>query len=244
MPTVALNDEQETIVKNRTSGAARFETQNYQHPQTTNYPTETKKSNTALAIVVTILAMLLIFAIGIAGWLYFRNKNEIASNQNAQNSTQNSVKPTATPTAEPSVKPSATPTPAPSFDAEELKADVSKSVNAWRAAAESIDLDEYMTHYAPAIDYYNKKQTNIATVRADKERAFSNYDSMQINLGNITVTPDATGENATAVFDKEWRFENAEKVSEGKVQTQLQMKKISGDWKITGEKDLKIYSTK
>lgn len=244
MPTVAFNDEQETIVKNRTSSAARFETQNYQQPQTANCPPETKKNNTMLAIVVTVLAMLLVFAIGIAGWLYFKNKNEVASNQNAQNSVQNSAKPTATPTAKPSVKPSASATATPSFDAEELKADVSKSVNAWRAAAESIDLDEYMTHYATAIDYYNKKQTSVATVRADKEKAFSNYDSMQINLGNINVTPDATGENATAVFDKEWRFENAEKVSEGKVQTQLQMKKISGDWKITGEKDLKVYYTK
>lgn len=246
MPTVAFNDEQETIVKNRTSGGNRVETQNYppQPPQAANYPTETKKSNTTLAVVVTVLTMLLVFAVGIAGWLYLKNKNEIAANQNTQNSVQNSAKPTATPTAKPSVKPSATPTPAPQFDAEELKAGVSKSVNAWRAAAESIDLDEYMTHYAPTVDFYNKKQAGIGTVRADKEKAFSAYDTMKITLGNINVTPDATGENATAVFDKEWYFENAEKVSEGKVQTELKLKSIGGDWKITGERDLKVYYTK
>lgn len=244
MPTIAFNDEQETIVRNRTSGGTQFETQNYPQQQTANYENAPRKSNTALAIVVTVLAMLLIFAIGVAGWLYVRNKNEIAANQNAQNSVQNSAKPTATPTAKPTAKPTASATATPSFDVEELKAEVAKSLAAWRAAAESINLDEYMTHYAPTVDYYNKKQISVGTVRADKEKAFSTYDSIQINLTNMNVTPDASGENATAVFDKEWRFESAEKVSEGKVQTQLQLKSVNGDWKITGEKDLKVYYTK
>lgn len=244
MPTVAFSDEQQTIVRNRTNAETSFETQNQPRQQTVDYSTGTKKNNTALAVVVTILAMLLIFAIGIAGWLYISNRNEIAANQNAQNSVQNSAKPTATPTPKPTVKPTASATATPSFDVEELKADVAKSVNTWRAAAEAINLDEYMTHYAPTVDFYNKKQTSVSTVRADKEKAFSVYDSMQVILSNMNVTPDANGENATAIFDKEWRFENSEKVSQGKVQTELKLKKVSGDWKITGEKDLKVYYTK
>lgn len=244
MPTVAFNDEQETIVRNRTSGGNQFETQNYPQQQTANHENAPPKSNTALAIIVTVLAMLLIFAVGVAGWLYVRNKNGVASNQNTQNSAQNSAKPSATPTTKPTAKPTATATATPNFDVEEVKAEVAKSINNWRAAAESLNLDEYMTRYAPTVDYYNKKQISAGTVRADKEKAFSTYDSMQINLSNMNVTPDATGENATAVFDKEWRFEGAEKVSEGKVQTQLQLKRINGDWKITGEKDLKVYYTK
>lgn len=244
MPTVAFNDEQQTVVRNRTSDANRFETQNFPQQPTANYENAPRKSNTALIVLTTILATLLIAAIGVVGWLFLRNKNEIASNQNSQNSVVNSAKPTATPTAKPTAKPTASATATPSFDAEELKADVAKSINAWRAASESIDLDEYMTHYAEAVDYYNKKQTSVSTVRADKEKAFSNYDSMQVYLTNMNVTPDATGENATAVFDKEWRFENAEKVSQGQVQTELKLKKINGDWKIASEKDLKVYYTK
>lgn len=244
MPTIAFNDEQQTVVRNRTSGGTQFETQNYPQQQTANFENEPRKTNTALAIVVTVLAMLLVFAIGIIGWLYIKNRNEIAANQNSQNSVQNSVKPTATPTAKPTAKPTTSATATPNFDVEEVKAEVAKSVNGWRAAAESLDLDEYMTRYAPSVDYYTKKQISVEAVRADKEKAFSNFDSMQINLTNMNVTPDAGGENATAVFDKEWRFENAEKVSEGKVQAQLQLKRINGDWKITSEKDLKVYYTK
>lgn len=244
MPTVAFNDEQQTVIKSRTSGKNQFETQSHQQQQTANFENAPRKTNTALAIGVTILTMLLVFAIGIVGWLYIKNRNEIAANQNSQNSVQNSAKSTATPTPKPTAKPTASPSATPSFDVDELKAEVAKSINGWRAAAESIDLDEYMTRYAPTVDYYNKKQTSVSTVRADKEKAFSSYDSMQVNLSNMNVTPDAGGENATAVFDKEWRFENSEKASEGKVQTQLQLKRINGDWKITGEKDLKVYYTK
>jgi hypothetical protein len=98
-----------------------------------------------------------------------------------------------------------------------------------------------MTHYADRLDYYNKRGASVGTVRADKQKAFSTYDTIKINLSNMRVTPDATGENATAVFDKDWYFENAAKVSEGKVQSQLKLKKIGGAWKITGEKDLKVY---
>ncbi len=57
----------------------------------------------------------------------------------------------------------------------------------------------------------------------------------------MKVTPDASGEKATAVFDKEWNFEGAEKYSAGKVQQQLTLGKIGGRWLITGEKDLKTY---
>lgn len=242
--TADFNDEQQTVIRSRTSGGTQFETQNQQQQQTANFENAPRKTNTALAIGVTVLTMLLVFAIGIVGWLYIKNRNEVAANQNSQNLAQNSAKPSATPTPKPTAKPTASASATPSFDVEELKAEVAKSINGWRAAAESLDLDEYMTRYAPSVDYYTKKQISVEAVRADKEKAFSNFDSMQINLTNMNVTLDAGGENATAVFDKEWRFENAEKVSEGKVQAQLQLKRINGDWKITGEKDLKVYYTK
>ncbi len=257
-PTVAFNDEQETVVKNRQNEPPiNFDLQNsketqYRQPQTANFQTEEKKSNTALAVVTTILAMLLIFgAIGIGAWIYFGKDSETARDANVKNSFPNNsaknknenaeVFPPENANEKPSVRPTDQKTPAPDFDAEEVKANVSKTVYAWKSAAESLDLTEYMTHYADRLDYYNKRGASIGTVRADKQKAFSTYDTIKINLSNMRVTPDETGENATAVFDKEWYFENAQKVSEGKVQTQLKMKKIGGDWKITSERDLKVY---
>jgi hypothetical protein len=62
-----------------------------------------------------------------------------------------------------------------------------------------------------------------------------------MNISNLTVTPDASGERATAVFDKEWLFDGDQKSSSGKVRSELQMRKIKGEWRITSERDLKVY---
>jgi hypothetical protein len=99
-----------------------------------------------------------------------------------------------------------------------------------------------MSHYAATVDYYNKRGASVGSVRADKQRAFTTYDSIRITLSNMTVTPDASGDGATAVFDKEWVFEGV-KYSAGKVQTQLKLKKVNGQWLISGERDLKVYYT-
>jgi hypothetical protein len=195
--------------------------------------------------------LLVVGAIGIGAWIYFGNDNGIAKDTNVKNSfPENSAKdknknsgafPPVNTEKKPTVKPTAAATPAPEFDAEEVKQNVSKTVYAWKSASEAVNLPEHISYYADRVDYYNRKGAGLSTIRADKRRAFSAYDTIRINLSNMRVTPDNTGENATAVFDKEWYFESDEKVSEGKVQSQLRLKKIGGVWKITGERDLKVY---
>ena len=96
-----------------------------------------------------------------------------------------------------------------------------------------------MNNYANSVSFYGSQKSK-ATVRNDKQTAFNKYDSMEVSLSKISVTPDASGEKATAVFDKEWTF-TGEKVYEGKVQSQFQFTKSGGKWLITSEKDLKVY---
>ena len=98
-----------------------------------------------------------------------------------------------------------------------------------------------MNSYAERVDYYRKRGASIGFVRNDKQKAFSTYNNIEIDISNMSVSPDASGETATVVFDKQWRFEGVEKTSEGKVQQQLQLRKTGGAWKITGERDLKVY---
>lgn len=257
--------EPETVIRNRPTDKIEFDlrdskqTQDWEQQKTASgsasSQTETKRSNTALAVVTTILAMLLIFGIGIALWLYFGNKeNEIAnntavnstfSNTEKENPTTNlNINSAASPSPKNSEKPTPKPTQIPPSEAEEIKQAVNKTIFDWKWLAEGRRLDGHMEYYADRIDYYNKKGASINTVRADKEKAFTIYDRIKINLSNVNITPDNTGEKATAVFDKQWFFESEEKDSEGKVQSQLQLEKIDGKWKITGEKDLKVYYTK
>jgi hypothetical protein len=251
--------EQETVVSNRPSNQINTprETQptNWQPNQFSSgasFSPQAKKSSPTVAVFLTAFLMLLFFSlVGIGAWLYLkgatpdRNGNlfltkkapypEATAPTNASK-----ITPMATPMTSTSNANSASNTA--SIDKEQIKKDVSQRVYTWKSAAEAHNLDSYMNNYADTVDYYNKSRISRSTVRADKQRAFTLYDSLNITLSNMSVTPDASGENATAVFDKEWVFEGAKR-STGKVRTQLSLKKNNGQWLITGEKDLKVYYT-
>jgi len=255
--------EQETVVSNRPSNQINTPPVTnptvwnpQQYSSNASFQPPEKKSNAPVAVFLTAFVMLLMFSfVGIGAWLYLRgaapdeNTNLLLAKKKPDSETTSNTMTTApsrplpvatAPTT--SSNTAANQAVAP-VDKEQIKRDVSQRVNSWKSAAESLSLDGYMSNYAGTVDYYNKKGASLSTVRADKQRAFTTYDSIQITLSNISVTPDASGENATAVFDKEWNFSGAEKDSSGKVRQQLQLKKISGQWLITGERDLKVYYT-
>ncbi len=214
-----------------------------------------QKSNTLIAVLATVLVMLILFGVaGIGAWLYFsKDQTDVAKNTNTESnsgdekiiSNDNSNKESSTPT--PTKKdstPIKTETPSPKFNPEEVKKTVSERIYSWKSLAESRNLSAYMESYADKLDYYNRKGASAAFVRSDKQKAFTQYDSIKITLSNMTVTPDSSGETATAVFDKAWVFQNYEKTSQGKVQTQLKLQNFGGSWKITSERDLKVYFVK
>jgi hypothetical protein len=257
-----FNTESETVVSPKRVEPIRFEPpSSYQtndaNRQPTNEPIvvekhEKKKSNTAAIVTLSVLGTILLLALGgLGAWLYFSNKktqvavnvntatqnrqpNANAANQNTNSNVAASPTPTATPTAQPTLKPET---------AKALTNDVKNVVDDWKDTTENLDLDAHISQYAATVDYYKAGRVNVDRVRADRARAFDAYDTISINIDNVKVTPDASGERATVVLDKEWNFEGAEKFSSGKVQQQLTLNKIGGRWLITGEKDLKIYYT-
>ena len=262
-PTVFLTESETLVSPKRVEPLGQMPPQNWEQSQVTRVSSplsEPKKSNTAIAVLLTALGMFLLFGIaGTGAWLYFKDgKTDVVQNKNVSSPNSNgqifdtninskiTPSPTATPkTPAPNSSPSATaiPTPAPpsDYNPEQTKSEVSSKIYSWKSSAESRNLNAYMSNYADTIDYYNKRGASSGFVRNDKQRAFSAFDNIKINLSNMRVNPDVGGENATAVFDKEWVFEGAGKYNAGKVQTQLRLRKIGGDWRITGERDLKVY---
>lgn len=254
--------EQETVVGNRQSNQINtppvtnptgWTPQHYS--SNAGFQPPEKKAGAPVAVFLTAFVMLLLFSfVGIGAWLYFRgatpdeNTNLLLAKKKPDSDTTSNTMttapskpiPMATVSPTTSSNTAANSTVAP-IDKEQIKRDVSQRVNSWKSAAESLNLDNYMSNYAGTVDYYNKKGASMGFVRADKQRAFTMYNSIQITLSNMSVTPDASGERATVVVDKEWNFSGAEKNSSGKVKQQLQLKKISGQWLITGERDLKVY---
>ena len=225
-----------------------------------------RTSNTGLIIFLTALATLLLVGGGIGAWYLLQNRDpQVAVNPSNGNfnkpSNKNSANVNANKAAA-NISPSpvaananenenanvnansSSPTPAPRINEERIKSDVSGKVRNWAKALESGDVDSHMSNYANNLDYYyNSTNAGINAVRSDKERAFGSFDQMRMKISNLRVTTDTSGETATAVFDKEWEFEGAESRSKGKAQSQLQLTRIDGAWRITGERDLKVYYT-
>lgn len=229
VPTVVL-DEPETVVRSGDKPVV---------PYSPKVPEgeRSKRPNTFLAVLLTVFIMLFISAVAVALWLYFENKKyETVQNTNA----------TLTPSPKASVKTSPTAsntnsTPAAAADPEQVKSEVQKKIFLWKSLSEARDLESNLQNYAEHVDYYLKKNASRDFIRDDKRKASSLYDSIRIDLTNLRIIPDPTGEKATAVFDKEWELSGPGKFSAGKVQQQLQLEKIDGQWLITAEKDLKLY---
>ena len=256
-PTVAFETDTETVVSPKRVEPIRFEPpssyqNDWQPSQSVIVQPVAKKSNTTAIVLLTALGTILLLGLGgVGAWLYFnRAKTEVAVNVNTapvnrptnSNSSNNRISNNDSPTPTPTQ--TATPTPQPTLKPEQIKAvtsDVKNVIEGWESASENLDLDGHIGQYADTVDYYKGGRVGIGKVRADKQKAFDQYDSINFSITNIKVTPDASGEKATAVFDKEWTFEGEDKYSAGKVLQQLTLNKINGRWLITGEKDLKTY---
>ena len=260
--------ESETVISPRKVEPIRFEPpssfQNSRTNRETDQPLvverEPKKSNTATVVALSVLGTILVSGLVGAGvWVYFGNKKTVAvantnstaptrssnasanNNQSANTNTNTNTNANAN-LAAPTLSP--TPTAKPTINPEQAKnitGNVKDVVDDWKSAAENLDITSHLSNYADTVDYYNGGKVGVAKIRADKERAFSQYDSVNFNIDNLRVSPDPSGDKATTIFDKEWRFEGADKYSAGKVQQQLTLNKINGKWLITSEKDLKVY---
>jgi uncharacterized membrane protein YvbJ len=237
------------------SGVDELDTVVRQRPVESPAPIVRSRSRMGLIVAAASVAVLILLSLGgIAAWLiFFRNSDVGTSNQNAVITNVSPV-----PTKSPS--PSPTPTPAPANNAnvvsnannntpsdpaatERERREITQFVAQWKSDTEGKDIDSYIGKYANTVAYYNNPSATREQVRRDKQRAFSIYDHIRIDLSNVNMKIDPDGENASVTFDKEWEFVGGSE-SRGKVRSELRLKKVSGDWRITGERDQKVYYVK
>jgi hypothetical protein len=202
------------------------------------------KSN-ALIIPVTIAATVLVLAaLGLGAWLLLGEKqsgangNTRVEKQNTTTNTQTRSSPAASVTP---VASSPTPTPSP-VNVAAVRKEVMDALNGWAESSMERDIERQMSYYADTLDiYYTKTNVSASVVRADRQRAYDTFSTLDIELSNVQITPDATGERANVILDKTWNFEGEEKSTSGSVQQELRLAKIDGRWRINGEKDLQVY---
>ena len=265
MPTAEWNDEPQTVVRNENPQMRiNLPQQQTPPPQTyitnpqTDFQTEPpRKSKAWLFALLGLLFFLVIGGLGAAGVLYYMNQGQTVVVQNNTNTVSNinssntSVPNISNSNANANSTPtqSATPTPKPTLKPAEIensKKEAESLIYGWKTAAENNNLDTNLSNYAETVDYYKGGKIGKAKLKASKEPAYKKYDSIRIDVSNMKVTVDPTGEKATVTFDKEWDFNGVDKdgngvFNSGKVQQQLILNKFNGKWKIVSEKDLKVY---
>lgn len=134
---------------------------------------------------------------------------------------------------------------APVYDSDSTYADseIRSTLEGWAQSTRNRDVDSHMRYYADTLDYYYARTlVSSSKVRDDRMRAFQKFNYLNVQLSNMNVQLDSTGQRATVVFDKTFDFRgDNDSFYNGSVQDQLTLTKLGGAWLITGEKELKVY---
>jgi hypothetical protein len=230
-------------------------------------PTTTGKRNTTSVVALTAAATILLLGLGgLGAWLLLKDNGGGANTNIANarrdppsgNNTNVGVLPDNTPYSRggnmntqpgvsPTPMPSVTPTPTPqqtpqTTDLGVARREVAAALEGWRRTMINPGVDAHMSYYAPTLHtYYNARNVDVSRVRSNVARAFQSYSSFNVQITNLQIEVEASGESAVATFDKTFEFTSPEKRYAGSGLNKFWLEKIGGRWLITGEKDLKTY---
>jgi ketosteroid isomerase-like protein len=127
-------------------------------------------------------------------------------------------------------------------DAATVRREVVSALNGWRQTMINPDVDAHMSYYADVLHtYYNARNVAVSRVRSNVARAFSSYSTFDVQVTNLQIEVDQSGQKAVATFDKTYEFRSGAKRYAGSGLNRFWFEKIGGRWLITGEKDLKTY---
>lgn len=122
-----------------------------------------------------------------------------------------------------------------------LPGNIKTLLDTWLTSTRNHDLQANLDCYAPIVDtYYNKRQLSRNDMRREKQRQFQTIGTVRrLGLDNLQFTqlgPD----QAVLLFDKQWSFGDRNPFS-GSERAQLSLRNVGGNWKIVGERELKVY---
>lgn len=124
----------------------------------------------------------------------------------------------------------------------QIKKEITDFLISWKTSIEKRDINDQMRHYAKTLEtFYRDSDKDQNHVRAERLKAIERYDTLNLDLTNITVTAESD-RFAKVVFDKTWVFRGKDRFSSGGVQQEMGLVKSDGKWYIVIEKDLQTYN--
>ncbi len=184
-----------------------------------------KKSNNTLYLILGSILALVVLVGGF--WWYSNSSNQ--NNKTVLSESTNSV-------------PKHTIVPISPEQEAQIKKELTAFMDSWARTNEQKNTDAHLAHYANTLEvYYSDSGKDKNYVLADRLRAYQKYDTIQIQIDNLKITPESA-ESATLVFDKSWTMKNPQKTATGSVQQEMHVTKKGSKWLIDAEKDSKVYN--
>ncbi len=235
LPTVKIASPQQTTVPERARATVR-------ESRGAMIAASPRQNNKLIISLLSVIVLLLLALGGLGLWALLKddkkqqNSNELTTNRGKETQTGNRGAATNINAAA-----TATPQTKQNVDTAAIQKEVTATLNSWAQTIKDKDIDAHMKYYADVLDtYYNASNLSADRVRADRERAFAKYDTLDMKVTNIKVEVEPSGTRATATFDKTFDF-TGEKNFSGSGLNRFWLEKRDGRWLIKGEKDLQIY---
>ncbi len=128
--------------------------------------------------------------------------------------------------------------------AQEEKAQISAVLERWASSTRKREVTNLVSCYGPVVDtYYGRHNVTSSQLEAEKERVFSEIGPVQA-FGMDQLKFDHLGDGwAVISFDKHWAFGNPAGYA-GTAREQLVLREFGEEWKITSERELKVYNVR
>ncbi|HYP52694.1 MAG TPA: nuclear transport factor 2 family protein, partial [Pyrinomonadaceae bacterium] len=116
-----------------------------------------------------------------------------------------------------------------------------ESLRRWVAATNARDIEGQMAFYAPALEaFYLARNATRASVRAEKARAFSSADVIDIRAEEPEIIFREAGRVAIMRFRKRYRIDRGARSRRGEGIQELRTRRAPGGWKIFSERDIRV----
>jgi len=118
---------------------------------------------------------------------------------------------------------------------------LSDALGRWIGATNARDLARQMDFYMPRLDaFYLARNVTRDFVRAEKSRAFSDADLIDIRAAEPEIILRDRGRAAVMRFRKQYRIEGGRRTRRGEVVQELRWRRTPRGWKITSERDIRV----
>lgn len=129
----------------------------------------------------------------------------------------------------------------PSEQRRNVPADVLGFLENWRATMAKGDLQRHVNAYAPQVDrFFTKRGVSRSAIHAEKQRFLEMYPNVnKYEIHDVKLEWGNEG-RAVVTFRKDWDTSGVTRFA-GSERQRLTLSKAGGEWKITGEEELRVY---